>query len=136
MQIPIFFGEIIAGKLQFVPSERNKLDLYLGALTGKVMVKIEKFKKIRSTGRASDKGNQNGLYWLYLKIIEEETGNFADDLHEYFKRKFLTPRELNVLNDKMKIPGSTAKLNTLEFSDYLEKIQVLTNIPIPDIYDY
>ena len=35
--------------------------------------------------------SQNGLYWLWLTCISHETGNDKDDLHEYFKKKYLEP---------------------------------------------
>ena len=33
--------------------------------------------------------DQNRLLWLWIKCISDETGQDKDDLHEYFKQKFL-----------------------------------------------
>ena len=75
---------------------------------------------------------QNSFYWFYLGIIERETGNTANDLHEYFKRIFLPPKYIKVLGKEIKIPSSTTDLKKLEFGEYMEKICAETNVPIPD----
>lgn len=76
---------------------------------------------------------QNRYYWLYLQVIEQETGNIADDLHEYFRRKFLPPKFITVMGKEIKIPSSTTELNKVEFGEYLEKICAETEVPLPDI---
>jgi hypothetical protein len=65
-------------------------------------------------------------------VIEKETGNDAQDLHEYFKRVFLPPRFTKVLGKEIKLPASTTGLTKAEFGDYLDKICAETNVPIPD----
>jgi hypothetical protein len=86
---------------------------------------FRKLKRIRTI-------RQNKYYWAYLNIIEKETGNDSNELHEYFKRIFLQPKLINVLGHEIKIPGSTTKLSKLEFSDYIAKIEVECGIPSPD----
>lgn len=137
MLTPIFTGEIIGGKLQFLPAERNKLDLYLGALQGKAMVKIEKFKKIRTTGRADQKSNQNGYFWgALLPPLAEHFGYQLDEMNEAIKYKFLRIGG----TDELPKVGSTKKLSTLEFEDLTEKIRIwaLTefDINVPSVEDY
>lgn len=80
--------------------------------------------------------SQNNLYWMYLQIIERETGNNANDLHEYFRRVLLSPKMLKVMGKEIKVPKSTTELKKNEFSDYMEKICAETNIPIPDTENY
>ena len=79
---------------------------------------------------------QNNYYWLYLSIIELETGNNANDLHEYFKRKFLLPVFISItikgVKKEVKIPRTTTKLNKIEFGEYLDKICAETDVPLPD----
>lgn len=75
---------------------------------------------------------QNRLYWLYLGVIARETGDEADNLHEFFKQEFLIPEVLTVMGREVKKYPSTTKLKKQEFSDYMEKICALTEIPIPD----
>jgi hypothetical protein len=89
-------------------------------------VVIEEVKPGRST-------SQNSYYWMYLGVIERETGQLATDVHEWAKRKFLPPRFIKVNGEEMKIPGSTTELDKASFTYYLDRIAAETNIPLPDI---
>ena len=91
--------------------------------------RIEPLTKTRSL-------SQNNLYWMYLEIIERETGNNANDMHEYFRRVLLSPKTLKVMGKEIKIARSTTELKKHEFSDYMDKINALVNIPIPDTESY
>lgn len=81
---------------------------------------------------------QNRYYWLYLKIIAEETGDDPMTLHEVFKRWFLPPQfvYINLLKREIKLPDSTTKLSKAEFSEYIMKIEAKTGIFAPDIEKY
>jgi hypothetical protein len=79
--------------------------------------------------------SQNALYWVYLNIIEQETGNNADELHEFFKRKFLKPKQVKVLGEEFQVWASTTKLSKTDFSEYMMKIEALTNVPVPSKED-
>lgn len=76
--------------------------------------------------------NQHRYYWLYLGIIERETGNDSNDLHEYFKRVFLPAKFIQVMGKEVKIPKSTKELTKNDFGEYLEKICAETGVPLPD----
>ena len=91
----------------------------------KIVIDIEKKKNKRSL-------SQNSYYWIYLGVIENETGNTASDLHELFKRKFLLPQEKTILGQQIKLPASTTNLSKHDFSEYLDRICALTGVPIPD----
>ena len=53
---------------------------YLG---DKVVITIEKMRARRSL-------DQNNFYWgAVLPAISESTGDYVEDLHEFFKRKFI-----------------------------------------------
>lgn len=80
--------------------------------------------------------SQNKLYWMYLELIEVETGNNADDLHEYFRRTKLPPKFIKVMGQEIKIPISTTELTKQEFTEYMDKICAEVNIPIPDTEAY
>jgi hypothetical protein len=98
---------------------------YIAQLSdGKYRVIVERFVKSRST-------QQNRLYWSYLRLIEYETGQDSNDLHEYLKRKLLPPRFVEVLGEEIKLPATTTKLDSKDFGEYLDKIEQLTGIPIP-----
>ena len=42
---------------------------------------------------------QNALYWRWVHIIADETGNDAEDIHEAIKLKFITPELVTVLGE-------------------------------------
>jgi hypothetical protein len=81
--------------------------------------------------RAGRSISQNSLYWLWLTCIEHETGTNKDELHEIFKHKFLLPKEVNALGEKIQVWTTTDK-DTLLFKQYLDKIQIfsLTDLKI------
>lgn len=82
--------------------------------------------------------SQNNLYWLWLTCIEQETGNDKDDLHDYFRMKFLGAEELDVFGERLVRIVSTTKKDTLQFKQYLDKIQLFAllelkiTLPNPD----
>lgn len=105
-----------------------RLHDFLIANDGKIF-RIEKEVTTRSL-------SQNKLYWMYLGIIERETGNSANDLHEYFRRTLLPPTFIKAMGKEIRIPKSTTDLKKHEFSEYLEKIAAETNIPVPDTAEH
>jgi len=82
--------------------------------------------------------SQNSLYWLWLTAIEFETGNDRNNLHEYFKEKYLIPEDVIVFGEKRE-SRSTKNLNTTQFKYYLDHIQVFAStelaIKLPDPKD-
>lgn len=70
--------------------------------------------------------SQNSLYWVWLTCIESETGNDKDNLHWFFKHKFLGYADLQINTKKtiefIKVIKSTTDLNTNQFNEYLTKI--------------
>ena len=117
-----FLAKIENNELKFWRPQQFKD--YLKTLKGEIDIIIEKHQDIRTT-------QQNRFYWLYLGIIEDETGDNSNDLHEYFKRVLLPPRFAKVQGKEIKLPASTTKLNKQEMTVYLEKICAMTGVPIP-----
>ena len=83
---------------------------------------------------------QNSLMWMWFQCMEESTGQPKEDFHEYFKYKFLG-RQLAIGKEITRVAGSTTQLNTLQMSQYMDKIkaEALTewgiNLPLPeDLY--
>jgi len=89
-----------------------------------------------SMPKSTRSSSQNAFYWVYLHIIETETGNNAKDLHEFLKRKLLPPKFLRIKGKEtyheIKVPASTTELTKLEMGEYLERICALVHVPIPD----
>jgi hypothetical protein len=112
------------GKLAFRPSVALAWHQWLRAHEGARVV-IEEWRDDRSSG-------QNRYYWAYLEIIARETGDTTNDLHEFFKRKLLAPRFIKVRGQELRIVASTRELDKLQFTEYLDRICALTNVPLPD----
>lgn len=79
-------------------------------------VTIEKKKGKRSLA-------QNRLYWKIIDLINTETGNDKDEIHTFFKKKYL-PKEFTdyETGDIYISYNSTAKLKVNEFKEYLDNV--------------
>ncbi len=75
---------------------------------------------------------QNRYYWLYLNIIAEETGHDPIELHIRFKDEFLFDKEEEVMGRPIRLTKSTTDLSKTEFGEYMERISVLVEVPLPD----
>ena len=71
--------------------------------------------------------DQNRLYWLWLTCISQNTGNDKDSLHEYFVSKYLQPELVQVFEKMIYKRLSTTLLDTKQFTEYLNKIQLFAN---------
>lgn len=121
-------GSVKGGKL-FI-ANRRQFDAQIAQMKDgwQLEVTIQRRRATRSV-------HANAYYWgIVLHYISEYTGDSPEDLHEYFKQRFI-PKPLAI--DGTVIPGSTRKLNTNEFYDYVEKIRQFAaehldcNIPSP-----
>lgn len=87
------------------------------------MVTVGEYRSNRSTA-------QNRLLWLWLKLIvdhiKDTTGQiFSDeDMNEWFKEKFLETKIIEFRGEVLKARKSSKKLNTKEFTHYLENIDM------------
>lgn len=90
---------------------------------------LSKRRKVRTV-------SQNRLERLWLACIADETGNDSNELHDYFKEKWIEPKEINMFGEK-KLVYSTRNLNTIQFKNFLDKIQIFAQtelsiaLPIP-----
>lgn len=107
----IHTGTVHGGK--FSPHDPHSFKTAFYRFEGKeVEVIVRKKVKKRSS-------EQNEYYWgVLLKLLSDETGFTQDELHDSFRDKFLSRQTKN-----FKILGSTAKLTTGEFEDYLSTIR-------------
>lgn len=67
--------------------------------------------------------DQNSLYWLWLKCLQDETGEDKERLHEYFKARYLGISTVEVFGVDVQMSASTTKLDTKEMTHYLDRIQ-------------
>ena len=66
--------------------------------------------------------SQNKLYFMWMKVIGDSIGYTSEEMHAIMADKFLTTEFVEYGGDKIKRDKSTSKLNTKEFTEYLEKI--------------
>ena len=82
-------------------------------LKEKSIIEVKQVKKKRNL-------NQNSLYRLLCEFVGSELEMSGDEVHEGFKEKHL--RKKKIINGKaFEYTGSTTELNTVEFSQYMEK---------------
>lgn len=69
--------------------------------------------------------NQNALYWAWVeeiaKHVSEYTGYEKDDIHEYFKKRFL-PGTVIEIDGTAVVRYTTTKLTTKQMADYSDRI--------------
>jgi hypothetical protein len=66
--------------------------------------------------------DQNRLMWMWFTCIERETGTEKNDVHDYYCMLFLG-RTAMINREEKKIIGGTSKLNTEQFTDFMNKVQ-------------
>ena len=90
-----------------------------------------------SDGKPKRSNQQNRfLFGAYYPLIAEETGE--DDinrLHALFKKKFIPDEYKTVLGEEVLLDKTTTTMTKGEFSDFIRKIETLTNILAPDPAD-
>ena len=79
---------------------------------------------------------QNKYYWgVIIELLSQELGYESEEVHNLLKSMFLKRRVILKGKEYISI-GSTTKLNTAQFTDYIEKIKRFAaselNISIPD----
>lgn len=83
-----------------------------------VLFTVERFRKKHSR-------SQRGLYRLWLGEIANETGNDTDELHNFFKLRYLVPEEKTILGEATLV-YSTRNLTTVEYGEFMMKVEVFT----------
>ena len=87
--------------------------------------------------------SQNALMWKWhgevADAVSQHTGADKDDVHEFFKRKFLKPRIVEIGGEVLE-RYSTRSLKTAEMSDFMNRIYAYCTselgmiLPTPDEY--
>ncbi len=92
-------------------------------LDGGLEMVIQKHRPDRSLA-------QNRLYWKWISVIANETGNDPDALHDHFRSKFLGARLVDVLGQRRAVLPTTTKLSVKDFTMYLERIESFASTEI------
>jgi len=131
-----FYGEVNGGKLKIY--NKSGFDTAVSLLEGKkIVLEIKVRRKVRSTGKITEKGNQNGyFYGVMLPIIAEWMGCFPEEAKIAIEIKFCRIGG----TDEFPIVKPLKKHNTLEWEEVMEKIRIffLTEfeLSIPTVEDY
>lgn len=79
--------------------------------------------------RATRSLQQNAYFWgVVIQALSEHTGYLPDEVHQFLKAKFI-PKRLAIADgngevvDEYVLGGSTRKMNTIEFGEYMETIR-------------
>lgn len=116
-------------------NDKKKLWDTLKLLNAKYTVELTKFNTKRSL-------NANKYYWAVLRTIAKDTGNDEDDLHLYFKQRFLEPRKVifKETGEEKEVVGNSSDLDSLVFFEYVEKVRIMAiqelNIYCPTPEEY
>jgi hypothetical protein len=70
--------------------------------------------------RNARSNDQNAYYWALLELVQDHTGMDKDDIHEKMKYQFLS---VAVPSGQLPYCRSTSKLDTKEFTDYIENMK-------------
>ena len=95
-----------------------------------IRILVVKKKKRRSL-------SQNSYYWLTMKLIGEDLGYFAEEMHTVFAIMFLK-KIINIGTHSIESYRSTTKLTTVEFEEYLQNIRIFASselgifVPLPN----
>lgn len=132
---PVFLANVEKGRLVF--EDPDNFSLWLGQFIGKkVEVIVRKKKRIRTTGKADELGNQNGYYWsVVLPLSAKELGYTVNEMHEVFTEQYAPYTTKKFKDNLIKIKVRTSEMDTVQFTEYVETIrQVMAemNIIIPD----
>ena len=104
------------GEVQHKQNILNNLESALNLIAnGAYILTIKKEVKKRTL-------DQNKLFWLWATCISHETGTEINDIHDYYCALYLRRTATINGNDRVVISG-TSKLNTAQFTDFLNKIQ-------------
>ncbi len=122
-----FYGNIRPEGLIF--EKRPMFDAHVRKLKGRVAITVEQYVPKRS--------NPQNSYWhgVIVKLLADELGYTHDEMHAALKMEFLKVRR----EGKPDTVGSTTELNTKDFNELKEHVQVWAksefDVYIPDPYE-
>jgi hypothetical protein len=105
-----------AGEILNRESVLNQLEARLGTLrNGEYTLSLSRQEKRRTLA-------ENRTFWMWMACMEKETGTPKEDFHDYYCTKFLR-RRVSIGGEDRTVISGTSKLNTVQFSNLLDKIQ-------------
>ena len=110
--------------------DKKKLFSILKTLKGGYAIQVKKHRENRSLAF-------NRYYWsVVIPYIAIETGYTKEEMHDVLRRMFLSYEKKNEITQSVDVfLLSTAKLDNVEFNEYIEKIRTFAleqlNIYVP-----
>jgi len=105
------------GEVENLPDLIHKIEFRISHITnGDYEIIIRRKIKIRSV-------SQNRLMWMWFSCISKETGNNVDDVHDYYVRLLLPPRNVEIGEKTFTLPGKTSALTVEQMTEFLNGIQ-------------
>lgn len=118
----VAFGSIKSGKLYV--RNRREFDKQIAQMREGCEVEVEVTRR-----RATRSIQQNAYYWaVAVHLLSEHTGYTPEEVHEFLKAKFI-PKKMAIAKgngeivDEYVLGGSTRRMNTIEFGEYLETVR-------------
>jgi hypothetical protein len=114
------------------PSDKKKIHEVIDLLSEKKQWEITINLK-----REKRSVSQNSLYWLWIGCICDETGGDKEEVHNELRYSYLPSESVRTMGREIILrPISTTKLDTGQFKNYLDRIQVFAStelgITLPD----
>ena len=84
----------------------------------------------------------NRLYWAWMQCLEDETGQYKEDFHDYFKAKYLGTEQKEIFGLLIDKEITTTTLKSKEFWIYMQKVQAEAasefgvTVPLPEDKGY
>lgn len=130
--IPTFRAKVKNGKIVF--DRRDLFEMWVGHFEEEtpVWIVVRKESKIRSL-------QANAYLWVCYTLVSEYTGFTPEEIHAICKKKFIV-KTLKYGDKIYEGVGSTALMDTVEFTDYVQKVKEWAGsefglqIPEPDEY--
>ena len=113
------FGKIIKGKILFDDRAKFLNDVAKFDDDIKIVIEVREAKDIRTNA-------QNRLWWKWIELIADETGNEKQEIHSILKYKFLLKEEMidGELHQGLK---STTTLTKEEFAKLTQEVFYCAN---------
>lgn len=133
--IPSHEKRLFAGQVQLVDGKKrivlNSPPLYQHFLD--TYCKIgDWISMLLENKRPKRSEEQNNYMHLYFSLIALSCGHTMEEIKIWAKGKILSKGITEVFGDKVRVVKETSKLNISECCEFMNRLQDLTNIPLPD----
>lgn len=65
----------------------------------------------------------NRRYWAIIDLVAKKTGHDGDEIHDFWKEKFLGTRAIEIAGERVVVRPSTRRLNVAQFRDFMDRCE-------------